>query len=204
MPHQGPASWPGLLGRRFRYGTSAGPLARRHPANMAPLALQPWPAATVAALLARRPVIAAACLTASWLNLTGAVRRAGIPADGSLPATLTAVHQTWLGMGRYATQFGAPALAIALASPGGKTALQRWVRRAAVASLLLGPALTAYGQRRPPLDPFRFTAGHIADDICYGAGVWSGCLRERTLVPVTPVIIRRPVRIAGQQAEGET
>jgi GT2 family glycosyltransferase len=204
VPHQGPATWPGLLGRRFRYGTSAGPLARRHPANMAPLALQPWPAATVAALLARRPVIAAACVTASWLNLTGAVRQAGVPADGVLPATLTAVHQTWLGIGRYVTQFGAPALAIALAAPGGKTALQRWGRRAAVASLLLGPALTAYEQRRPQLDPVRFTAGHIADDICYGAGVWTGCLRERTLIPVTPVISRRPVRIAGQPAEGES
>jgi mycofactocin glycosyltransferase len=204
VPHHGPANWPGLLGRRFRYGTSAAPLARRHPANMAPLVLQPWPAATVAALLARRPVIAAACVTASWLNLTAMLRRAGVPADGALPATLTAVHQTWLGIGRYVTQFGAPALAVALASPGGKTALQRCGRRAAAASLLLGPALTAYKQRRPQLDPFRFTAGHIADDVCYGAGVWSGCGRDRTLVPVTPLISRRPVRISGQPAEGES
>ena len=202
VPHQGPANWPGLLGRRFRYGTSAGPLARRHPANMAPLALQPWPAATVAALLARRPVIAAACLTASWLNLTDAVRRAGISADGSLPATLTAVHQTWLGIGRYATQFGGPVLAAALAAPGGKTMARRWGRRAAAASLLLGPAVTAYRRSRPPLGPAGFIAGHVADDICYGAGVWSGCGRARTLVPVVPVIIRRPVRIADQSAEG--
>ncbi len=204
VPHRGPATWPGLLGRRFRYGTSAAPLARRHSANMAPLVLRPWPTATVTALLARRPVLAAACLTASWLNLTAAVRRAGVPADGALPATLTAVHQTWLGIGRYATQFAAPALAVALAAPGGKTAQDRWGRRAAAASLLLGPALTGYKQRRPPLDPIRFTVARIADDICYGAGVWSGCLRERTLVPVTPVISRRPVRVTGQPAEGDT
>ena len=31
--HHEPASWPGLLARRFRYGTSAAPLARRHPAR---------------------------------------------------------------------------------------------------------------------------------------------------------------------------
>ncbi|MGO8961226.1 MAG: mycofactocin biosynthesis glycosyltransferase MftF [Streptosporangiaceae bacterium] len=204
VPHQGPANWPALLGRRFRYGTSAAPLAVRHPANMAPLVLQPWPAATVAALLARRPVIAASCLTASWLNLTAAVRRAGLPADGALPATLTSVHQTWLGVGRYATQFAAPVLAAALAAPGGATARRRWGRRAAVASLLLGPPLSAYRQRRPALDPGRFTAAHIADDVCYGAGVWSGCRRERTIVPVTPVISRRPVPVAGQPAEGES
>ena len=51
---------PACSTRRFRYGTSAAPLARRHPANLAPLVLQPWPALAVAALLARRPAAAAA------------------------------------------------------------------------------------------------------------------------------------------------
>jgi mycofactocin glycosyltransferase len=204
VPHEGPAGWPALLGRRFRYGTSAAPLASRHPANMAPLVLQPWPAAAVTAVLARRPAVAAACLVASWLNLTRTVRRAGVPADGALPATLTAAHQTWLGIGRFATQFAAPVLAVALAAPGGKTPSRRWGRRAAAASLLLGPALTAYKQRLPRLDPFRFMAAHIADDVCYGAGVWSGCRRERTLVPVRPVLSRRPLRIARQLSEGES
>jgi mycofactocin system glycosyltransferase len=203
MPHQSPEGWQELLGRRFRYGTSAAPLALRHPANMAPLVLQPWPAATVASLLARRPGFAAACLTASWLNLSAAVRRAGIPADGALPATFTAVQQTWLGAGRYVTQFAAPALAAAMAAPGTKSARGRWMRRAAAASLLFGPAVSAYRQRRPALDPVRFIAAHIADDICYGAGVWTGCWRERTLIPVTPVISRRPVRVTGQSAEGD-
>ncbi|MFZ0046031.1 MAG: mycofactocin biosynthesis glycosyltransferase MftF, partial [Streptosporangiaceae bacterium] len=58
VPHDGPVRWPGLLGRRYRYGTSAAPLARRHPASLAPLVLQPWPAITVAALLGRRPAVA--------------------------------------------------------------------------------------------------------------------------------------------------
>jgi hypothetical protein len=116
-----------------------------------------------------------------------------VPADGAPAATLTAVHQTWLGLGRYATQFGAPALVLALARPGGKSAARRFGRRAAAASLLLGPALTAYAERKPELDPVRFSIAHIADDICYGAGVWAGCLRERILVPVRPALSRRPV-----------
>jgi hypothetical protein len=193
VPHEGPTNWPGLLERRFRYGTSAAPLARRHPANMAPLVLQPWPAVTVAALLARRPVVAAAALVAAWLDLTTAVRRAGVPADGAPAATLTAVHQTWLGVGRYATQFAAPALALGLARPGGKSATRRFGRRAALASLLLGPALSAYAERKPELDPVRFSLAHIADNVCYGAGVWAGCLRQRTMVPVRPAISMRPL-----------
>jgi mycofactocin glycosyltransferase len=200
VPHQGPKSWPGLLGRRFSYGTSAAPLARRHPANMTPLVLHPWPAVTVAALLARRPAAAAAAVVAAWFDLTSAVRRAGVPADGAPAATLTAVHQTWLGVGRYATQFAAPALVVALARPGGKSAAHRFGRRAAAASLLLGPALTAYAERKPDLDPVRYSLAHIADDICYGAGVWTGCLRERTIVPVRPLISWRPLSSTGQRA----
>lgn len=203
VPHDGPASWPALLRRRFRYGTSAAPLARRHPGNLAPLVLQPWPAVTVAALLARRPLGAAAGVAAAWLDLTGAVRRAGVPADGAPAATLTAVRQTWLGIGRYATQFAAPALALTLAKPGGRSATRRLGRRAAAASLLLGPALTAYAERKPELDPVRFTLAHIADDVCYGAGVWAGCLRERTAVPLRPAISMRPVRITTPRSNGK-
>jgi mycofactocin glycosyltransferase len=193
VSHEGPATWAGLLGRRFSYGTSAAPLARRHPANLAPLVLQPWPATTVAALLARRPAVAAAALVAAWFDITSAVRRAGVPADGAPAATLTAVHQTWLGIGRYATQSAAPALVLGLVRPGGKSAVRRLGRRAAVASLLLGPALTAYAERKPDLDVARFSLAHIADDVCYGAGVWAGCLREHTVVPVRPAISLRPL-----------
>ena len=202
VPHCGPASWSGLLGRRFRYGTSAGPLARRHPGRLVPLVLQPWPAVAVGCALARRPAAAAAAAAAGWLTMTRTVRRAGLPADGSAAATRTAIHQTWLGTGRYATQFAAPALAALIAAPGGgeqagRDLAGRWGRRAAAASLLLGPALDAYRQRRPDLDPVRFVLGRIADDVAYGAGVWAGCLAERTLAPVTPHISWRPLRVTG-------
>jgi len=197
VPHESPESWRGLLGRRFRYGTSAAPLARRHPANLAPLVLQPWPAATVCAALARRPVAATAGTMAAWLDIAAAVRRAGVPADGAPAAALTAMKQTWLGIGRYAGQFAAPALVAALAASGRNRA----GRRLAAASLLFGPALTAYAERRPQLDPVRYTLAHIADDVCYGAGVWVGCLREGTLLPVTPVISWRPVRVTRPATE---
>ena len=198
-------TWPGLLGRRFRYGTSAAPLARRHPGQLAPLVLHPWPAAVVAAALARRPVLTAAAAAGSWLSLTRAVRAAGLPADGVTAAAATSVRQTWLGIGRYATQFAGPALALALAAPGGKTGGVRWGRRAAAASLLLGPALDAWRNRAPTLDPIRFTAGCVADDIAYGAGVWAGCARSRTLTPLLPKVAWRPLRVTRERntADGQ-
>jgi mycofactocin glycosyltransferase len=199
VPHESPGTWPALLARRFRYGTSAAPLARRHPANLAPLVIQPWAGATVLAALGRRPVAALGGTVAAWLDIAAAVRRAGVPADGAPGAALTAIRQTWLGIGRYASQFGAPALLATLAAPPGKRA----GRRVAAASLLLGPVLTAYAERRPQLDPVRYALAHLADDVCYGTGVWTGCLRERTVVPVTPVISWRPVRITRPRTDGK-
>lgn len=191
VDHHEPETWRDLLGRRARYGTSAAPLALRHPKALTPLALHPWPALTVGAVLARRPALAALAFGGSVGSMVRLLRAHDIPDAGVVRAMATAVRQTWLGCGRYGTQFAAPLLA-ALLVPGGR---RRWSRRAAVASLLLGPPLTAWAQRRPELDPVRYTAAAIADDIAYGAGVWAGCLARRTTVPVRPAVVRRPLEI---------
>jgi mycofactocin system glycosyltransferase len=250
--HNEPASWPELLARRYRYGTSAAVLAQRHPGDIVHLALQPWPAVTVAALLAGRPLAAAAAFGGGWASLGYRLRRAEVPRAGLTRATVTATRQTWLGLGRYGTQLAAPVLIAAIAARGGPRALRSssglartllrpaglaealrpssgparallrpagparallrpagparallaspgsargWARRAAVASLLLGPPLTAWAQGSRTLDPVRFTIGRIADDIAYGAGVWSGCLARRTLHPLRPVIAWRSLLI---------
>jgi mycofactocin system glycosyltransferase len=195
VPHHEPATWAGLLARRFRYGTSAGPLAVRHPDAMAPLALQAWPAVTVGGLLARKPVIAGAGFAAAVLTVSATLRHAGVPTRGLVPATVTATRQTWLGIGRYLTQFAAPLLVAAIARPGGGTAARRWGRRTAAASLLLGPPLVTWASRRPGIGPAPFALAQIADDVCYGAGVWTGAILAGTAVPVRPVLVRRPLRI---------
>ena len=212
VTHYEPASWRELLARRFRYGTSAAALAQRHPGDIVHLALQPWPAATVAALLARQPLAAAAAFGGGWASLGYRLRRAEVPRAGLTKATLTATRQTWLGLGRYCTQLAAPVLIAAIAAPGRPRAphpapglaravrpapwpARRWARRAAVASLLLGPPLTAWVEGSRKLDPVRFTLGRIADDVAYGAGVWSGCLARRTLSPLRPVVAWRSLRI---------
>jgi mycofactocin glycosyltransferase len=192
--HQEPSRWPGLLARRFRYGTSAAPLGRRHPQAVPPLVLHPWPALTVAGLLGGYPAVAGLSFAGSVLAMRATLRRAGLPTRGVLPAMLTATRQTWLGTGRYATQFAAPLLVTGLVAPGPGHPARRWWRRAAAASLLLGPPLTSWLARRPVLDPARFAAAQLADDAAYGAGVWAGVLRARNGTAIRPVIARRPLR----------
>ncbi len=182
--HREPATWPQLLSRRYRYGTSAGQLARRHPDAISPLVLHPWPTITVAAALARRPLVAAGAASVGAATMARTLRAADVPTTGLLPAMANGVRQTWLGLGRYLTQFAAPALFAALC-------LRR--ARFAATALLLGPPLAAWAPRRV-LDPVRFTVGSLADEIAYGTGVWVGSARARTLRAIRPVVTWRPVR----------
>ena len=183
VAHQEPADWPSMLVRRFRYGTSAAPLATRHPANMHPLVLHPGPTLTVAALAARRPLLALASYAAYLATLTATLRKAKVPAHGAARATAAAVGQTGLGIGRYLTQFATPVLVLAIASA---TRRRRWRRVATLAAILASPALTSAQVRGIPL-PTRILA-RCADDAAYGAGVWVGCIRQRTVRPLRPAI----------------
>ena len=184
--HHEPTTWPALLGRRLRYGTSAAPLAQRHPRNIPPLVLYPGPALTVAALMTGHLVAAAAAFAHSVHTTSRTLRERDLPVRGAVRTNVINVYETWLGVGRYATQYAAPVI-LGLMLAGGRA---RWGRRAALASLLVGPPLAAWVSRRPPIDPLRFTAAAVADDVAYGAGVWAGCLRQRTTMPLRPTIGR--------------
>jgi hypothetical protein len=79
-------------------------------------------------------------------------------------------------------------LAAVIARPGGRTARARWGRRLAAASLLAGPPL-ADGARQGGGTRLLAAAGRIlADQAAYGAGVYAGCLRERTAAPLRPTV----------------
>ena len=193
ISHAEPATWGRVLGRRFRYGNSAAPLARRHPGKVPPLVLQAWPALAVAALLARRPAAALAAYGAGTGQLVRLLRGWDVPPKGVLRPMADSVLQTWLGAGRWTIQYALPVAAATLARPGGRTARTRLGRRLAVASLLAGPPLTEWRRIRPPLNAASFSLGYLADEAAYGAGVYRGVLTERLLSPLLPAVAWRPL-----------
>ena len=193
ISHAEPATWGRVLGRRFRYGNSAAPLARRHPGKVPPLVLQAWPALAVAALLARRPAAALAAYGAGTGQLVRLLRGWDVPPKGVLRPMADSVLQTWLGAGRWTIQYALPAAAATLARPGGRTARTRLGRRLAVASLLAGPPLAEWRRIRPPLNAAAFSLGYLADEAAYGAGVYRGALTERLLSPLLPAVAWRPL-----------
>jgi mycofactocin system glycosyltransferase len=177
--HREPDSWSALLSRRFRYGTAAAPLARRHPGRLAPLELRPWPTAVVGAVLARRWALAAALVAGSTIRLSRGLRPRGVPLRWSLRWTLQGVGWTTVGLGRAATVVAGPLLIAGVRSRR---------RRLVVALLVALPPAVEWVQRRPRLDPVRWSAASVVDDVAYGAGVWWGCLRCRSVVPLVPSI----------------
>ncbi|MBV9485614.1 MAG: mycofactocin biosynthesis glycosyltransferase MftF [Frankiaceae bacterium] len=177
--HDEPATWPGVLARRFRYGTSAAPLARSHPRSTAPLVVSAAPAALVAGLAARQPLVAAVGAVLTWRASHRAVARAQPAQLSPVRLGARAVAGTALGTGRYLSQI-APPLALA--------GLAHRRTRLTVASLVLAPAIERWVRRRPPIDLPRFLAAALADDLAYGAGVWAGAIRHRTAAPLRPIL----------------
>lgn len=194
--HVEPDRWAALLARRFRYGNSAAPLARRHPGLVPPLIVQAWPAAAAAALLAGRPLTALAAYGAGIGQLVRLLRGWGVPARGVLRPMAGSVRETWLGAGQWSIQYALPAVAAGLAWPGGRTPRARIGRRLALASLLAGPPAAACLRRRPRLDPVRFALGYLADEAAYGAGVYRGAVTERLAAPLLPRLAWRPLQKA--------
>jgi mycofactocin system glycosyltransferase len=183
VTHTGPTDAHSWLARRAFYGTTAGPLARRHPDNLAPLNTSAWTAATWGLLLARRPGWAAATLATSVLmlaqRLDGLVEHplsvastiaGGGTAKSALPA-LGGLARAW-----------SPALLLGL--------LFRRTRLAALAALTV-PAAHEYRQNPGTLDPARYVVAHLADDLAYGSGVWKGCWQARTIRPLIPHVAVR-------------
>jgi mycofactocin system glycosyltransferase len=172
-------SWSAWLAQRFRYGTSAAPLARRHGAAVAPAVMSPWTAASWALTAAGHPVLGAATACYSAAALTGllplaeALRLAGIGHLRGGLALARAVRRAW-----------APA-AIVLAVASRR-------RRPVLAAVAAGPGLLEWFDRRPGLDPARFVTVRLADDLAYAAGVWAGCVRQRSARALLPDLAVRP------------
>ncbi|MDO9377929.1 MAG: mycofactocin biosynthesis glycosyltransferase MftF [Nocardioidaceae bacterium] len=169
------------LGRKAFYGSSAQPLAERHGRAVAPAVLTPLGLlVTVAALAQRRwsvPLVPACWLLTS-LRLSRRLGRSDRPAV--LAAELTAravgsaVDQTTGLLLRHWWPLTALACTV---SPRA--------RRAVLASM----AAQVVAERARPVPPPRgrgYWAARRLDDLAYGAGVWAGALRARSLAALLP------------------
>ena len=175
--------------RRAQYGTSAAALTKRHPRQVPPLVISPWTAAAGAA---------ASIQTAVGISVAAAI------VEGTarqLPAKLSTIKDAkkvglrlarrgHLGAGR---QLASAAIRTYLPLLGAAAIVSKRARRALLAAVVI-PNVIEWRERRPNLDPARFTALRTVDDASYCVGVWLGCVRERTIAPLLPQFVNWPGR----------
>ncbi len=127
---------PDLLARRFRYGTSAAPLAQRHPGRLAPFVLAPVPTAVLVLLAARRPRSAALLLAGQTALLARRLRALGVPARLAPVLTVRATLDTAAGIvgGHPAYRAGVVAGAIRYRTAAPLTPQLKLARPAAIRS----------------------------------------------------------------------
>lgn len=161
----GPCAW---LRQRIEYGSSAAPLATRHPGQLSHMVVPGSVIPALGLVIAGRPRGAV---------LTPALRRelAPLVARAQLRAARQLLDAAWRAY---------PPLVLVAG-----TSSQRF-RRLACAGLAASIAAD-WLERRPRLDPLRFGALRLTDDLAYATGVWLGCVRAREAGPLTPRIAFR-------------
>ena len=179
------------LGRKAFYGTSAAPLALRHPGLVPPVNLPAW-AALVCVLLGvqRRwsTAVALAVTAAHTGKLTHSVRMLQRPLRTAARLdAMTLTGAAWQSAGALNRHWWPLALAGAVFS--------RRARRALLFAAL-AEGLADWWQHRGKIDPSRYVVLHRLDDLAYGTGLWWGAVKQRTAAPLLP-------RITGLRKQAE-
>jgi hypothetical protein len=172
----------GWVVQRFRYGTSAAPLERRHPGALAPVRMSGWSGAAWAVAAVGAPAAGAGIAAATAVAL---VRKLpDLPAAESLRlAGLGHLHAGRL-LGSTMVRAWWPAAVLVAAR---STRARRLVTVAAVL-----PPLLRWRRERPAIGAVPFVALSVLDDVAYGAGVWSGAIAHREPGCLLPSFVRWP------------
>jgi mycofactocin glycosyltransferase len=195
MGHQHRVRLRAWFARRKDYGTSAAALELRHPGAVRPLYASVWTAVAWLAAALGRPA-AGAAVTGTGTALLARRLAQATGEEWPWPAGSTA----WRLAARQAgggTLRAARPLGSAISRNWWPVALPAAVAvrrlRLPLAALVLAPPLLDWLDRRPPLDPARYVAARLLDDIGYSLGVWQGCAERRTVRPLLPLLKGRHV-----------
>ena len=180
--HRNRPTWAALARQRYAYGTSATPLAARHPQAIAPLEIAPWSLAAwlAPALGGRRGALVAVAIAATAAGRVQA--RIGCRGEVTLGEAARLTLRSHLAAGQRAAVALRRAWLPLLLAAGTSWP---WSRRLAVAALVVEP-LASWATRRPNLGPLRWTAARLASDAAYCTGVWRGAAAGRSAAALRP------------------
>ena len=184
VTHQPRPSWKAWAVQRVSYGSSAAPLARRHPSSVAPAHVSGWSLLIWTMIASSHPLAAAVIAGANAIGL-----RRKLP-DLSTETTLLVVN---------GHRFAGLQLANAIRRVWLPVALVGCLfsRRARLITATAFAATLLDRRGTPPagsIDPCSYLAIRVADDACYCAGVWTGAVTERSIAALVPRVSGWPGR----------
>lgn len=175
------------LAQRYHYGTSAAPLAARHPGALAPVRTNGWSVVVWGTLVMGHPVVATALAAGTARAL---VRRLpDVPPRES--RRLAAMGHLWAGRlfaSTWVRAWWPVAAAAAIVSRRGR----RWLALAFAAQAV--EAVRSAPRPAGPRDAAERIVLRMLDDGAYGAGVWVGALRARQAAALLPALTAWPAR----------
>jgi mycofactocin system glycosyltransferase len=184
----------GWLGRKFVYGTGGARLAARHDGKLAPAVMSPPYAVAAAAVMFRgRGAVVVPTVALAW-GARSIRRTLPESSDRDTVAGRLAVR----GLGWAVRQESSLLLRHWWPAALVGVAVSRQMRRAVVTAIVVDTLVAVGEQRRSgsTIDLTTHVAGRRLDDLAYGAGLWWGAVRARSLSVLAP---RRP---GGPQARG--
>jgi mycofactocin glycosyltransferase len=169
--------------QRVAYGRSATPLHQRHPGAVAPAIIGPWAAGGWVLLALGHPLAGLAMGAAPIIGLVKTLP--AIPERTRVAVRLSALAFVRAGqqLASVLTRVLWPVTLLAAV----------FVRRTRVPIVAVAtvPALLDWARRPGGLDPVRYLALRLTDDVAYGAGVWMGAWSSRDLGALLPRLGRR-------------
>ena len=185
VAHDHRVSFRTWFARKAFYGTGAAPLGERHAAAVSPLVVSPWTVVAIALLA-----------TLSKIGMVGAVVTMGVTVFRlrrlftglDQPTRLAAIYA---GRGFVAGLWQLASAACRHYWPVTVLAmiLSSRIRRVAVAAAV-GEGLADWYRHREVggLDPVRYVGYKRLDDVAYGAGLWQGAVRARSIESLKPTL----------------
>lgn len=168
VSHAPRPDWHAWAMQRIGYGSSAAPLARRHPRALAPLRMNGWSLATWLVGVTVHP--------AAGIAIGAGSAAALVEKLDDVPARI-AFRLAWLGNLHAGDQISA-----AVRRVWWPIMMVAALRSRSARRILVAAALAA----RHPV--------RLADDVAYSIGVWHGMITERTPAPLIPRISSWPGR----------
>jgi mycofactocin system glycosyltransferase len=167
--------------RRLAYDSSTAPLARRHPGRLPAFSISRFGLGFWAAALSGHPLVAAGI---AGVGVAGLRRKLGGRVPGAWGASARLVAEGQLTEGRFLSRaLAAPWLPFLLAATAARPrALRRtW-------GLIAAVGVWEWSRERHEPTPVHYLLPRAAADVARCAGVWLGCLRERSPAALRPQI----------------